>query len=114
MEQEHRQADRYEQEVLSQYVGWGGLAYVFDEGKSNWADEYKELKELLTESEYKSARESVLNAHYTQPVIIKSMYKALEQMGFKNGNVLEPAMGVGNFLEQCRNPCVIQSYMVWS
>lgn len=97
MEQEHRQADRYEQEVLSQYVGWGGLAYAFDEGKSNWADEYKELKELLTESEYKSARESVLNAHYTQPVIIKSMYKALEQMGFKNGNVLEPAMGVGNF-----------------
>ena len=97
LEQEHRQADRYEQEVLSQYVGWGGLAYVFDEGKSNWADEYKELKELLTESEYKSARESVLNAHYTQPVIIKSMYKALEQMGFKNGNVLEPAMGVGNF-----------------
>ena len=97
LEQEHRQADRYEQEVLSQYVGWGGLAYAFDEGKSNWADEYKELKELLTESEYKSARESVLNAHYTQPVIIKSMYKALEQMGFKNGNVLEPAMGVGNF-----------------
>ena len=65
LEQEHRQADRYEQEVLSQYVGWGGLAYAFDEGKSNWADEYKELKELLTESEYKSARESVLNAHYT-------------------------------------------------
>ena len=97
LEHDQRQADRFEQETLSQYVGWGGLADVFDASKPGWNEEYAELKELLTESEYKAARESVLNAHYTQPVIIESMYKALEQMGFQSGNVLEPSMGIGNF-----------------
>ena len=97
LELDQRQADRFEQETLSQYVGWGGLADVFDASKPGWTEEYAELKELLTESEYKAARESVLNAHYTQPVIIESMYKALEQIGFQSGNVLEPSMGIGNF-----------------
>lgn len=97
LEEENRQADRFEQETLSNYVGWGGLSDVFDANKQNWAEEYNELKELLTDSEYKAARESVLNAHFTQPVVIESIYKALEQMGFKSGNVLEPSMGIGNF-----------------
>lgn len=97
LEQEQRQADKFEQETLSNYVGWGGLSEVFDVTKTSWINEYNELKELLTESEYKAARESVLNAHFTQPVIIESIYDALEQMGFRNGNVLEPAMGIGNF-----------------
>lgn len=97
LEQEQRQADKFEQETLSNYVGWGGLSEVFDVTKTSWINEYNELKELLTESEYKAARESVLNAHFTQPVIIESTYDALEQMGFRNGNVLEPAMGIGNF-----------------
>ena len=97
LEEENRQADRFEQETLSNYVGWGGLSDVFDANKQNWTEEYNELKELLTDAEYKAARESVLNAHFTQPVIIESIYKALEQMGFRNGNVLEPSMGIGNF-----------------
>ena len=97
LEREQRQADKYEQETLSNYVGWGGLAEVFDENRSGWTKEYQELKGLLTDSEYKAARESVLNAHYTQPVIIESIYKTLKQMGFQSGNVLEPAMGIGNF-----------------
>ena len=70
---------------------------MFDANKQNWAEEYNELKELLTDAEYKAARESVLNAHFTQPVVIESIYKALEQMGFKSGNILEPSMGIGNF-----------------
>ena len=97
IEAESRTATLDEQQVLSQYVGWGGLADVFDNTKSGWAAEYQELKSLLSDAEYASARESTLNAHYTSPVIIRSIYKALENMGFEKGNVLEPAMGIGNF-----------------
>lgn len=86
-----------EQQILSQYVGWGGLADAFDETKSNWSAEYQELKSILTPEEYNSARESTLNAHFTSPVIIRNIYEALGQMGFEKGNILEPAMGVGNF-----------------
>jgi len=97
VESENRVATPEEQQILSQYVGWGGLADAFDESKSNWSDEYVQLKGLLTDEEYKAARESTLNAHYTSPVIIRSIYEALGNMGFEKGNVLEPAMGVGNF-----------------
>ena len=97
IESENRIATPEEQKILSQYVGWGGLADAFDESKSAWAGEYQELKSLLSETEYASARESTLNAHYTSPVIIRSIYEALEKMGFEKGNVLEPAMGIGNF-----------------
>ena len=97
IEGENRTVTPEEQKILSQYVGWGGLADAFDESKSAWAGEYQELKSLLSEQEYASARESTLNAHYTSPVIIRSIYQALENMGFEKGNVLEPAMGIGNF-----------------
>lgn len=97
IEGENRIATPEEQQVLSRYVGWGGLADAFDETKGNWADEYAQLKGLLTDDEYKAARESTLNAHYTSPTIIRSIYEALGNMGFEKGNVLEPAMGVGNF-----------------
>ena len=97
LEEEHRGATAEEQQVLSQYVGWGGLADAFDPDKSSWAKEYAELKGLLSEEEYKAARGSVLNAHYTSPVVIRSIYDAVEKMGFKSGNILEPSMGVGNF-----------------
>ena len=97
IEGENRIATPEEQKILSQYVGWGGLADAFDASKSTWAGEYQELKSLLSDAEYASARESTLNAHYTSPVIIRSIYEALENMGFKKGNVLEPAMGIGNF-----------------
>ena len=97
LEQEHRGATAEEQQVLSQYVGWGGLADAFDPGKDSWAKEYAELKGLLSEDEYAAARSSTLNAHYTSPVVIRSIYDAVEQMGFKSGNILEPSMGVGNF-----------------
>ena len=97
VESEMRVATPEEQQILSQYVGWGGLADAFDESKGNWSDEYIQLKGLLTNEEYKAARESTLNAHYTSPVIIRSIYEALGNMGFEKGNVLEPAMGVGNF-----------------
>ena len=97
IEGENRIATPEEQKILSQYVGWGGLADAFDESKSAWAGEYQELKSLLSDAEYASARESTLNAHYTSPVIIRSIYEALENMGFEKGNVLEPAMGIGNF-----------------
>ena len=96
IESENRIATPEEQEILSQYVGWGGLAGAFDESKSAWANEYQELKGLLSEQEYASARESTLNAHYTSPAIIRSIYDALDKMGFEKGNVLEPAMGIGN------------------
>ena len=92
-----RDATYEEKEILSNYVGWGGLPMVFDETKKSWHKEYTTLKELLTKEEYESARASVLNAHYTQPIVIEAMYKVLENMGFKEGNVLEPACGVGNF-----------------
>ena len=97
IEGENRIATPEEQKILSRYVGWGGLADAFDESKANWAGEYQELKDLLSDAEYASARESTLNAHYTSPVIIRSIYEALENMGFEKGNVLEPAMGIGNF-----------------
>ena len=97
LEQEHRGATAEEQQVLSQYVGWGGLADAFDPDKSSWTKEYAELKGLLSEEEYKAARGSVLNAHYTSPTVIRAIYDALERMGFRTGNILEPSMGVGNF-----------------
>ena len=97
IELEDRLATADEQGILSQYVGWGGIAFAFDEDNSSWSSEYAELKGLLSEDEYKQARASTLNAHYTSPVVIKAMYKALENMGFSGGNILEPAMGVGNF-----------------
>ena len=97
VESENRIATRSEQQILSQYVGWGGLADAFDESKSAWAGEYQQLKELLSSQEYASARESTLNAHYTSPTIIRSIYDTLDRMGFEKGNVLEPAMGIGNF-----------------
>ncbi len=97
VEAEDRLATADEQSILSEYVGWGGLASAFDEDNPSWSSEYTELKGLLSEEEYKQARASTLNAHYTSPVVIKVMYKALENMGFSGGNILEPAMGVGNF-----------------
>ena len=97
LEQEHRGATAEEQQVLSQYVGWGGLSDAFDPSKDSWAKEYTELKGLLSEDEYVAARSSVLNAHYTAPVVIRSIYDAVEKMGFQSGNILEPSMGVGNF-----------------
>ena len=97
IESEKRPATNEEQEVLSKYVGWGGLADAFDETKSAWAKGYAELKTLLSEEEYISARESTLNAHYTSPVIIQEIYRTLQRMGFTKGNLLEPSMGIGNF-----------------
>lgn len=97
IESEQRLATANEQEVLSRYVGWGGCADAFDEAKENWSSEYTELKDLLTEEEYESARASVLNVHYTSPIVIKAIYKAIENMGFRTGNILEPSCGIGNF-----------------
>ena len=97
IEGEHRTATPEEQEVLAKYVGWGGLADAFDSSKANWANEYQELKSLLSPEEYASARESTLNAHYTSPVIIQAIYDAVGKMGFTRGNVLDPAAGIGNF-----------------
>ena len=97
LEQEHRGATAEEQQVLSQYVGWGGLADAFDPSKDSWAKEYAELKGLLSEDEYAAARASTLNAHYTSPTVIRGIYDAVEKMGFQAGNILEPSMGVGNF-----------------
>ena len=97
VEQEHRGATSGEQQVLSRYVGWGGLADAFDPSKENWSAEYTELKGLLSEAEYTAARESTLSAHFTSPTIIRAIYDAVEHMGFQSGNILEPSMGVGNF-----------------
>ena len=97
LEREHRGATAEEQQVLSQYVGWGGLADAFDPGKDSWAKEYAELKGLLSEDEYAAARSSTLNAHYTSPTVIRGIYDAVERMGFRSGNILEPSLGVGNF-----------------
>lgn len=97
-EEENRFATPQEQEILSKYVGWGGLPQVFDEKDSSWSNEYSILKNLLDEKEYSQARESTLTAFYTPPVVIRSMYKALENMGLKTGNILEPSCGVGNFI----------------
>lgn len=97
LEKQGRNATKDEQNILSRYVGWGGLADAFDESKSNWANEHLELKSLLSEEEYKSARESTLTSFYTSPVVIESIYKALNNLGFRHGNILEPSCGIGNF-----------------
>ena len=97
IESESRPATSEEQGILSKYVGWGGIPQTFDERNSQWSNEYTELKSLLTDSEYESARASTLNAHYTSPVVIRAMYETLERLGFSNGNILEPSCGVGNF-----------------
>ena len=97
LEEEHRGTTAEEQQVLSQYVGWGGLVDAFDPNKDSWAREYAELKGLLSEDEYAAARSSTLNAHYTSPTVIRGIYDAVERMGFRSGNILEPSMGVGNF-----------------
>ena len=97
IEAEHRNAAPDEQEILSRYAGWGGVPDAFDESKPEWADEYAELKALLSEEEYASARASVLNSHYTPPVVIRAIWEAIGNMGFKSGNVLEPSMGIGSF-----------------
>ena len=106
LEDEHRGATAEEQQVLSQYVGWGGLADAFDPSKNSWAKEYAELKGLLSGDEYAAARSSTLNAHYTSPVVIRSIYDAVEKMGFQSGNILEPSMGVGNFFGMLPNSMV--------
>ena len=107
LEADGRQAIPEQQEVLSRYVGWGGLADAFDPTKENWRNEYTELKQLLTPEEYEAARASTLNAHYTSPTVIKAIYEAVGNMGFQTGNILEPSMGVGNFFgllpEEMRN-----------
>jgi len=97
LEDENRLANKEEQEILAQYVGWGGLPDVFDESKDNWHNEYMELKSLLTDEEYSQARASTLTAFYTPPVVIKSIYQALENMGLQEANILEPSCGIGNF-----------------
>ena len=98
LEQEERLATPEEQEILSRYVGWGGIPQAFEENNSSWADEYLELKNTLSPEEYNAARASTLNAFYTSPIVIRSMYEALENMGLKQGNILEPSCGVGNFM----------------
>ncbi|MBQ8952420.1 MAG: DEAD/DEAH box helicase family protein [Eubacterium sp.] len=97
LEAENKIATSEQQEILAKYVGWGGLADVFDETKDNWSEEYKELKELLTDEEYAAARESTLSAFYTAPEVISGIYDTLDRLGFSKGNILEPAMGIGNF-----------------
>ncbi len=107
IESEGRQATKEEQEILSRYVGWGGLPDAFDASKSGWASEYQELKNALTPAEYEAARASTLNAHYTSPTVIRAIYEAVGNMGFQTGNILEPSMGIGNFFgmlpEEMRN-----------
>ena len=97
IEADGRYATPAEQKILSRYVGWGGLADAFDSRKDNWASEYQELRDLLSDEEYASARASTLNAHYTSPAVIGAIYEAVERMGFNHGNILEPSMGIGNF-----------------
>ncbi len=107
LELEDRQAEPDEQEILSRYVGWGGLSDAFDPNKENWRKEYQDLKDTLTPAEYEAARASTLNAHYTSPTVIKAIYEAVGRMGFETGNILEPSCGVGNFFgmlpEQMQN-----------
>ena len=97
IEVENRRATKQEQEILARYVGWGGIPQAFDPNNSAWASEYAELKAALTETEYESARASTLNAHYTSPIVIKAVYQAIENLGFRRGNILEPSCGIGNF-----------------
>lgn len=110
LEETTAQATPEQQEVLSRYVGWGGLSDAFDPEKPAWALEYAQLKELLTPEEYTAARSSTLNAHYTSPTVIQAIYEAVGRMGFETGNILEPSMGVGNFFgmlpEEMRNSCL--------
>ncbi|MGN1182028.1 MAG: N-6 DNA methylase, partial [Faecalibacillus sp.] len=103
IERENRNATETEQEILAKYVGWGGLADVFDETKSSWSKEYLELKNELNEDEYRKARESTLSSFYTSPVVIEGIYKALEKMGFRYGNILEPSCGTGRFFGMIPN-----------
>ena len=98
IEEENRNITKDEQQVLSEYVGWGGIPEAFEKNNSSWSQEYEQLKNLLTEEEYQNALGSVLNAHYTQPVVINAMYTALSELGFSGGKILEPAAGVGNFI----------------
>lgn len=91
-----RNATPKEQEILAKYVGWGGIAQAFDEANDSWSKEYKQLKELLTESEYRAARETVMNAFYTPPEVTSAIYAALAKFGFRQGNILEPSVGIGN------------------
>lgn len=98
MESENRLATPEEQELLSRYVGWGGIPHAFDRSMAPWANEYKELQEVLTQEEYREARASTLNAFYTPPVVVRAMYEALGNLGLKSGNVLEPSCGIGNFM----------------
>ncbi len=97
IESEDRLATPEEQEILSRYVGWGGIPQAFDESNEDWSKEYAELKGLLTEEEYNAARGSTLNAHYTSPTVARAMYDTLRRMGFTTGNILEPSCGTGNF-----------------
>ncbi|MBQ6734633.1 MAG: DEAD/DEAH box helicase family protein [Lachnospiraceae bacterium] len=110
LEAEGRPATEEEQEILAQYVGWGGIQDAFDDKKDAWSAEYHELRELLTEEEYKAARATVLNAHYTSPTVIRAIYDAVGQMGFQQGNILEPSMGIGNFFgmlpEEMQGSCL--------
>ena len=110
LEQEGLQASPEQQEILSRYVGWGGLPDAFDDSKSGWASEYQELKATLTPTEYEAARASTLNAHYTSPTVIRAIYEAVGNMGFQTGNILEPSMGVGNFFgmlpEEMQSSCL--------
>ncbi len=98
LEKEERLATPEEQEILSRYVGWGGILQAFEESNSSWTNEYLELKNTLSPEEYSAARASTLNAFYTSPTVIRSMYEALENIGLKQGNILEPSCGVGNFM----------------
>ncbi|MFT9495050.1 MAG: helicase-related protein [Anaerosolibacter sp.] len=103
IEEENRLATADEQRILARYVGWGGMPQIFDIGSSGWSNEYGELKKLLSDSEYNSAKASTPNAHYTSPVVIRSIYQALDQFGFHKGNILEPSMGIGNFFSHLPN-----------
>ena len=102
-EEENRLATKEEQDILSKYVGWGGLSMAFEENNLSWSNEHHILKNILDESEYNQAQESTLTAFYTPPIVIKAMYKALENMGLKTGNILEPSCGIGNFIGMCPN-----------
>lgn len=114
LEFDERNATPEEQEILSQYVGWGGLAAAFDENKASWAEEFRELYTALSPEEYAAARASTLNAHYTSPTVIRAIYDAVGQMGFETGNILEPAMGIGNFSVCSLTPCETAISMEWS
>lgn len=114
IESENRAATPEEQAVLAKYAGWGGLPQAFNPTNEQWSKEYKQLRELLTDEEYNAAAESTLNAHYTSPEVINAMYKALENFGFKGGNLLEPALGTGRFFGCMPEKCRTAAFTVWS